>query len=79
MPAVGQIWADNDPRCSDRYVLIVDLDATHATVRQIAYNPQGTVHAHLPGTRVTRIRRTRLRPTSNGYRYVEEALNRPRR
>lgn len=67
-PTVGQIWQDNDPRSYGRYLKITAVDSTHATVRQVALTPQ--IAAVLPGTRATRIRLDRLRPTSTGYRYV---------
>ena len=69
-PAVGQLWADNDRRAPERYLLIAELSSTHAAVRQAAYSPETGVAAVLPGARLTRIRLDRLRPTSTGYRYV---------
>lgn len=71
-PAVGQIWADNDPRVPDRFLEIVSVDDTHATMRQVARTPQGA-SAILPGVRSTRIRLDRFRPTSTGYQYIGEA------
>lgn len=69
-PAVGQIWQDNDPRSYGRYLLIVDTDASRATVQQAAYNPATGTAVALPGVRATRIRLDRFRPTSTGYRYI---------
>jgi len=71
-PTIGQIWADNDPRVPHRFLEIVAVSKTHATVRQVARTPQGAT-AILPGVRRTRIRLDRFRPTSTGYRYVGEA------
>lgn len=72
-PAIGQIWQDNDKRSYERYIRIVDLDASRATVRQVAYNPTDGTAVVLPGVRVTRIRLDRFRPTSTGYRYISPA------
>lgn len=69
-PAVGQIWQDNDPRSPGRYLRIVDIDASRATVRQVAYNPTTRIAADLPGVRPGRIRLDRFRPTTTGYRYI---------
>lgn len=68
-PAVGQIWADNDPRQYERQVRIVEIDSTHALVE--LYQPRLPVSSAKPGRR-TRIRLNRFRPTSTGYRYLGE-------
>lgn len=60
-PKVGQVWADNDKRSAGRKVRIISIDATHATV------------IDMRGKRDTRIRLDRFRPTSNGYRLVDDA------
>lgn len=70
-PAVGQIWADNDPRSEGRTLLIEWTDGTHATVRPVALTAEGQP-VPLPGTRQSRIRLNRFRPTSTGYRYLGE-------
>ncbi|WP_411140278.1 hypothetical protein [Streptomyces sp. x-80] len=69
-PAPNQIWADNDPRAGERYLRIVDIDASRAAVRQVAWDAERQVATVLPGVRTTRIRLDRLRPTSTGYRYI---------
>jgi hypothetical protein len=69
-PAVGQIWQDNDPRSDHRYLRIIDIDASRATVRQIAYNTAEDIAVDLPDMRPSRIRLDRFRPTSTGYRYI---------
>lgn len=71
----GQIWADNDKRSSGRYVRVDFLTAgrTHAYVEQVAYNEADRIAAEMPGARKTRIRLDRFRPTSSGYRLVQEA------
>ncbi|MDX3230571.1 hypothetical protein [Streptomyces sp. ME19-01-6] len=68
-PAVGQIWQDNDPRSNSRKVRIVEIDGTHAVVE--LHQPRLPVSSAKPGRR-TRIRLDRFRPTSTGYRYVDE-------
>ncbi|MFD7101903.1 hypothetical protein [Streptomyces celluloflavus] len=73
IPAPNQIWADNDPRGTGRYLRIVAIDASHATVRAVAWNADEQIAADLPGARTTRIRLGRFRPTSTGYRYVGES------
>lgn len=67
-PATGQVWQDCDPRSPGRYLLITALDTTHATVRQVAYNPARRITADLPAARTTRIRLDRFHPRN--YRHV---------
>jgi hypothetical protein len=55
---LGQVWADNDKRAKGRRVLVVGLDATHATCSN---HPQDFGRRY-------RIRLDRFRPTSTGYR-----------
>ena len=57
---VGQIWADNDARGIVRQVKVVSLHDGYAVVIN-----QRT-------GRLTRIRLTRFRPTSTGYRLIAE-------
>jgi hypothetical protein len=59
---VGQVWRDADKRSDGRRLLVVAVDATHATVTS----------AERAGRR-TRIRLDRFRPTSNGYRLERDA------
>jgi len=59
-PAVGQVWADNDPRSFGREVIIRSIDGDYAYV-------QG-------GLRNTRIKLSRFKPTRSGFRYVREQL-----
>lgn len=55
----GQVWADNDSRSRGRTVRVVSVDDDgKATVRS--------------GGKLTRIRLDRFRPTSTGYRLVED-------
>ncbi len=65
---VGQVWADNDKRSAGRHVKVIGIEPVYkqAVVRPAA--PDG----RLIGARVTRIRLTRFRPTSNGYRLVKD-------
>ncbi|MEU3603759.1 hypothetical protein ABZ714_34390 [Streptomyces sp. NPDC006798] len=73
-PAVGQIWQDNDPRNPGRYLRIVEINTavSRAWCRPVAYNPATGAVADLPGTRATGIRLDRLKPTSTGYRYIQD-------
>lgn len=65
---VGQVWADNDKRSAGRHVKVIAIEVLHkqAVVRQC------TADGQLIGRRVTRIRLDRFRPTSTGYRLVED-------
>ncbi|MGV9278094.1 hypothetical protein [Streptomyces griseosporeus] len=76
VPAVGQVWQDNDPRGYGRRVRIVAIDDTHATVELVTTRQVPTLTGSRatakPGRR-TRIRLDRFRPTSTGYRYVTTA------
>jgi hypothetical protein len=65
----GQIWADNDKRSSGRKVRVLHVGETHATVQEEF--PEGTAGRRKP--RQSRIRLDRFRPTSTGYRLVQEA------
>ncbi|MFD7541276.1 MULTISPECIES: hypothetical protein [unclassified Streptomyces] len=69
-PAARQIWQDNDPRTTGRFLRIDSVDATYARVLPIAWNPTARIAVALPGARRTRIRLDRFRPTSTGYRYI---------
>ncbi|WP_432034648.1 hypothetical protein [Streptomyces antibioticus] len=65
---VGQVWADNDKRSEGRTVRIDEIDARYAycTVLTTAMPSSRT------GQR-TRIGLERMRPTSTGYRLLEDA------
>lgn len=71
---VGQVWADNDSRGYGGYgrqVRVVELTDTHAVVE--LHRPRGVGHHGANAGRRTRIRLDRFKPTSTGYRLVEEA------
>ncbi|MET9467409.1 hypothetical protein ABZY44_21900 [Streptomyces sp. NPDC006544] len=68
VPAVDQIWQDNDSRGYGRKVRIVEITGTHAVVELVT--PRGVSHAQAKPGRRTRIRLDRFRPISTGYRYV---------
>lgn len=70
-PKPDQIWVDNDPRSNGRQVKIIAVDETHATVVTII-DALGQHHEAATARR-TRIKLTRFKPTSTGYRLVEEA------
>ncbi len=58
----GQVWADNDRRSQGRpNIVVIAVDKTHATVQA----PGGS-------GRKSRIRLNRFRPTSTGYRLIED-------
>lgn len=59
---VGQVWKDNDKRSAGRRVRVVEVNFTHAVVQ----DPSGR-------GRRTEIRLDRFKPTSTGYRLVEDA------
>ncbi|MFI7468183.1 DUF6354 family protein [Nonomuraea sp. NPDC049646] len=67
---VGQVWADNDKRSEGRRIRVLEVDATHATVTPV--DVRGMVDSRTQQRR-TRIRLDRFRPTSTGYRLVQEA------
>lgn len=58
----GQLWIDNDTRNyrGTRFIAVTAVDATHATCESW-YNAPGN-------SRTTRIRLSRFRPNSTGYR-----------
>lgn len=71
----GQIWQDNDKRSYGRKVRVVETDTTHALVE--LYVPRGAGHLHAKPGRQTRIRLDRFRPTSTGYRLIQDAPEEP--
>jgi hypothetical protein len=64
---VGQVWADNDKRSAGRHVKVMAIEVLHRQAVVRPCSPTG----QLTGSRVTRIRLTRFRPTSTGYRLVK--------
>lgn len=81
----GQVWQDNDKRAYGRKLRVVDVDATHATVELVDprhwQNRSRSIgdddpRRAQPG-RQTRIRLDRFRPTSTGYRLIEDAPGGP--
>jgi hypothetical protein len=78
---VGQIWQDNDKRSRGRKLLVVKIGKKYATVELVDARTWPNRSASLrdddprraqPGRR-TYIRLDRFRPTSTGYRLVEDA------
>lgn len=67
---VGQVWADNDWRSQGRTVRIVAIGVQRATVEVLTV--VGGAPARNP--RQTRVRLARFKPTSTGYRLIEEAM-----
>ncbi|MEU4772945.1 hypothetical protein [Micromonospora sp. NPDC023644] len=87
MPTVrpGQVWADNDPRGYGRQIRVIAIEPAqpakphHRAVPARALVEQVTARTHddgQPGRR-TRIRLDRFRPTSTGYRLVQDAEAQP--
>lgn len=54
----GQIWVDQDKRSDGRQVTVLSVGDTHAVVQNVAK---------------TRVKLTRFRPTSTGYRLLKDA------
>lgn len=67
---VGQVWADNDKRSTNRKVRVISIELGSALVEPVTVTPQGAV-ARVPG-RPTRIRLDRFRPTATGYRLISQ-------
>lgn len=68
----GQLWQDNDPRIAEakkgnRMVRVTFVGPTHAQV-ETWYD--GEIGAH---SRTGRVRLDRFRPSSTGYKLVEDA------
>ena len=61
IPAVGQVWIDNDPRSfSQRRLRIVRIEGEYAYCDELWKGDEVF--------KKTRIKLRRLRPTANGYR-----------
>jgi hypothetical protein len=65
---VGQIWADNDPRSTPRTIKVIEIVDEKAVV-EVVVPAASAVNA---GAR-TRVALKRFRPTTTGYRLVEDA------
>lgn len=70
--AVGQLWANNDPRSSGRILRIVEIGKAEAAGFVFAEVVQSARSCRrlVPGRRV-RIAIARLKPTRNGYRLLD--------
>lgn len=75
---VGQVWQDNDKRSYGRKLRVVEIDKTHATVELVTQRGRawsGLAPGEPPRVqsgRRTRIRLDRFRPTSTGYRLIQD-------
>lgn len=68
---VGQLWQDNDKRNRAlRFVRVTAVDETHARC-EAWYEEAGST------ARTVRIRLDRFRPTSTGYRLIEDTPAEP--
>lgn len=69
----GQVWEDNDPRSKGRTVRILRVEVEHAVVTVLTARgsaPQSERDRAVGAER--RIRLSRFKPTSTGYRPVTE-------
>ena len=66
-PCVGQVWADNDWRAEGRTIRLTMVDARY--VHGVVVTDRKSVVQPTVG-RPVRLLRTRLRPTSTGYRLL---------
>lgn len=69
----GQVWADNDRRSNGRTVRVLRVDETHAVVTVLTARksaPPAERQRAVGAER--RIRLDRFKPTSTGYRLIEE-------
>lgn len=58
----GQLWADNDPRKDDRAICVDEIDGDVALCTDLVSG------------RPTRVKLTRFRPTTRGYRLIRDAV-----
>lgn len=68
----GQVWADNDARCDGRTLRVLRVEQNTrkggpVAVCQVLTDAHGVPVA---ATRTVRIRLSRMRPTSTGYRFL---------
>ncbi len=75
---LDQIWADNDPRSSGRFLRVSAIDGDRAAVREVGYDVTNGIAVDLQRKRISRIRLDRFRPTSSGYRLVVDIAVRER-
>lgn len=66
--APGQVWADNDPRSRGRTLKVISVGKQSVRCEVLTVAP----HVRRGVGTVTMIARHRFRPTSNGYRLVEQ-------
>lgn len=82
---MGQIWADNDSRSAGRTLRVIEVTETHVICEAVtnATRHQELIDEAARGERLhpvpidqrgrrVRIRLDRMRPTSTGYRLVED-------
>lgn len=83
---VGQVWADNDPRVAGRTLRVDAIEGGKATctvltndddTQALIDNPLRAPWANRSDRRgrETRISLSRFKPTSTGYRLIEEATD----
>lgn len=69
--AVGQVWADNDPRSAGRTLRVIAVGKN--TVRCTVLTAAAGASEYTVG-RTRMIAQSRFRPTSNGYRLLEPEI-----
>jgi hypothetical protein len=72
-PEVGpdQVWADNDPRCKGLRTIRIDSISYQRGQRRASCTVLTDSDGNAPAKRKTvHINVARLKPTSNGYRYL---------
>ncbi len=70
VPKIGQIWADNDPRSKGRTIRIVSVNERFVQAETLT-PAKGYISETSTG-RITRIRVDRLRPSTTGYRLMQD-------
>lgn len=66
----GQVWADNDPRVPGRTLRVDAVEGEHAICTVLTNEP--AYEGHMP-KKTTRIKLSRFKPTSTGYRFIENS------
>jgi hypothetical protein len=71
--AAGQVWADNDARSAGRTLRVDKVIGEHAWCMVLTDMEQRATGAKTTVGKSTRIKLSRFRPTSTGYRYLRDA------
>lgn len=68
--ALGQVWADSDPRSAGRRIEIIEIGDGWAKGRIVAV--ERNVSANVVGRTTRKIALRRFRPNNRGYRLVSD-------